>query len=162
MHSLPVDQLARACRSFLALSYPDGEGTIPAARRPFLHLAAGQPLEPLLTAPLCETLAGPDGGVRSYAFRLGSAAYPHLKLQVTDCDSNGTWVFTVDTHDVLRLPPGHPDATRLAELQAINRMLKQQIESAWEAEGLLTFNGLLRYELHRPRGAIPMHPRPED
>jgi hypothetical protein len=32
-------------------------------------------------------------------------------------------------------------------LQAINRELKEKIEHAWEADGLLTFNALLRREL---------------
>jgi hypothetical protein len=35
------------------------------------------------------------------------------------------------------------------ELQTANRRLKEQIESAWEEAGLLTFNGLLRRELAR-------------
>jgi hypothetical protein len=53
----------------------------------------------------------------------------------------------VDTHDQLRLDPRHPDAAGWAQLQAINRELKEKIEHAWEADGLLTFNALLRREL---------------
>jgi hypothetical protein len=32
-------------------------------------------------------------------------------------------------------------------LQVANRKLKEQIERAWEAAGIMTFNGLLRREL---------------
>jgi hypothetical protein len=149
MNAPPADLLARACRTFLQLAYPGGEQTIPATRRPYLHLQADQPLEPLLAPPVCEALLAPDGGVRGHAFRLGCATYPHLKLQATNCDGQGTWVFTVDTHDTLKLAPDHPDAPKIAELQAANRRLKQQIESAWDADGLLTFNGLLRRELSK-------------
>jgi hypothetical protein len=149
MHPLPADLLARACRCFLTLSYPGGEDMVPATRRPYLHIRADQPLEPLLTPPVCELLPAVEGRARGYAFRLGSARYPHLKLQATDCDQHGTWVFSVDTHDIIRLPPDHPDAAPLAQLQTLNQALKQQIEAAWEADGLLTFNALLRRELSR-------------
>ena len=45
---------------------------------------------------------------------------------------------------LLRLPPGSPDTEGLAVLQAANRRLKEEIERAWEADGLLTLNALLR------------------
>jgi hypothetical protein len=55
----------------------------------------------------------------------------------------------VDTHDAIRLDPGHPDAAGWARLQAANRQLKAQIELAWEDAGLQTFNSLLRRELDK-------------
>lgn len=147
MNDLPASLLFRACRIFLTLAYPGGEGTIPASKRNYCHLEAGQPLEPLLAPPVCQVLPAPGGGIRGYAFRLGSATYPNLKLQITDCGQRGDWVFAVDTHDAVKLDPGHPDAPKFAQLQAVNRQLKEQIERAWESEGLLTFNGLLRRQL---------------
>jgi hypothetical protein len=148
MSGLTTELLGRACRIFLALAYPQGEETIPAARRAMLHLPADQPLEALLVPPLAQTLATPQGARRGYALRLGSATFPHLKLQVT-LREDAACVFSVDTHDAIRLDPGHPDAAAWGQLQAANRRLKEQIECAWEADGLQTFNSLLRRELDK-------------
>jgi len=147
MIELPVPLLGHACRIFLDYAYPGGSDTVPASKRLFLHITADQSLEPLLRPPLCQTLGKPSEAARGYAWRLGSTAYPHLKLQAVDC--SGTWVFSVDTHDALRLRPGDPDAAGWAEIQASNRQLKQDIESAWEIDGLLTFNALLRREVEK-------------
>ena len=156
MTDLPVPLLSRACRIFLALSYPIGTDAIPAIKRPYLAIAPDQPLGPLLAPPVCQALPAVGGGIRGYAFRLGSSIYPHLKLQAV-CTTDGRWVFAVDTHDVLRLPPGSPDEEGLARLQAANRRLKEEIERAWEADGLLTLNALLRHAVgsKNPPGSPP-------
>lgn len=147
MQGLTAALLARACQVFLTRAYAGDPPAIPAAKRMYLNLAPEQPLEPLLKPPVCQTLHAADGSVRGYAFRLGSTHYPHLKLQVVDSDRRGTLVFAVDTHDALHLDPQHPDAAGWAEVREANRRLKEAIEHAWEAEGLLTFNGLLRRQL---------------
>jgi hypothetical protein len=147
MSQPPTELLSRACRTFLSLAYPGGEATIPAAKRVYAHIAPDQGLELLLAPPVCQPVCGPDGNARGYAFRLGSATYPHLKVQVINCDRSATWVFAVDTHDTLRLEPNHPDAPGWARLQAANARLKERVERAWEADGLLTFNALLRRDL---------------
>src|SRR3954470_18725494 len=138
MQSLTTALLGRASHTFLKLAYPEGEHTIPPVKRVYLALRPDEELEPLLRPPLGQALLGPGGGVRGYALRLGSARYPHLKLQVTG-QADGSCVFAVDTHDTVRLPPGHPDAARWAELHQANCQVKQAIERAWEADGLLTF-----------------------
>ena len=148
MKGLTGALLDRACRTFLVLAYPDGPQTVPPVKQPFLHINPDAPLEPLLAPPVGQALLAPGGGVRGYSFRLGCAHYPHLKLQVVTTD-DGSLVFTVDTHDAVQLQPNHPDLARWRQLQAANRELKTRIERAWEAEGLLTFNGLLRRELER-------------
>lgn len=140
--------LGKACQIFLALAYPQGEPSIPAAKRAFLRIPAEQRLDLLLHAPVCQLLARPEGGVRGYAFRLGSHRFPHLKLQVVG-QGDRELVFSVDTHDQVRVDPRHPDAFAWAELQTANRKLKEEIERAWEAAGLLTFNALLRRELEK-------------
>ena|SRR5438128_2005003 len=147
MCGLTTPLLGRACHTFLTLAYPGGPSTIPPNRRVFLDLAPNQDLEPLLKPPLCEVLRTPQGALRGYAFRLGSAVYPHVKLQVISHDRDADCIFAVDTHDAFHLERNHPDAAGWAKLQTANRQLKQQIEHAWEADGLLTFNGLLRREL---------------
>lgn len=141
-----VGHLALACRIFLHLAYPGAPDTIPEPRRGFWTLQDDQELEPLLAPPLCEPLRREDGGGRGHAWRLGSAGYPHLKLQAVNQD-DGPLLFAVDTHDALRVPPDHPDAAAWSALQIANRQLKEKIEKAWDEAGLLTFNGLLRRDL---------------
>jgi hypothetical protein len=146
MNDLTPALLGHACDIFLALAYPDG--SIPPTKQAFANIRADQPLDSLLQAPVCQVLTG-EGGTRKYAFRLGSTVFPHVKLQV--CCVHGC-VFAVDTHDAIRIDPADPDAERWGNVQAANRQLKEKIERAWEAAGLLTFNALLRRELenHQP------------
>ena len=148
LKGLTACHLSRACRTFLSLAYPEGEEAIPPAKRAYGHIAPEQCLDDLLGLPVCLPLKTEDGRIRGYAFRLGSSRFPHLKLQVI-AQEMGECIFSVDTHDQLRLDPGHPDAAGWAQLQAINRELKEKIEHAWEADGLLTFNALLRRELEK-------------
>jgi hypothetical protein len=154
MNGLTTALLARACRVFLTLAYPGGEETIPANRRPYLRIDPDQPLASLLppAAPpdVCQPVRGPGGVTRGYAYRLGSAHFPHLKLQVSHCDQDTVCVFAVDTHDKgLCLPPTHPDYEGAVKLQTANRQLKEKIERAWEEQGLLTFNAVLRRDLEK-------------
>jgi hypothetical protein len=158
MSELPVPLLGHACRVFLGYAYPGGPETVPVSKRSFLHITADQPLGPLLRAPLCQTLGRPSEAARGYAWRLGSATYPHLKLQAVDCSGDGTWVFAVDTHDTLRLRPDDPDAAGWAEIRASNQQLKQEIERAWEADGLLTFNALLRRDAEKRLSSAAARP----
>lgn len=148
MAPFPTESFAAACRVFLAWAYPDGK--VPESRRHFLTLRSDEPLDPLISPPLCQRLIGTrrsDDELRGYAFRLGSHVFPHVKLQVVWHEGLGAWVFGVDTHDAIRLPPDHPDVARMRDLQAKNRRLKQEIEQDWEAQGLLTFNASLRQAL---------------
>jgi hypothetical protein len=137
----PPDLLCQACQIFLRHAYPDGADTVPGQHRVYLGETVGRSLESLLAPKCCQSL---DKG---YSLRLGRAGFPHLKMQVVDCDHQQTWVFSVDTHDAGLTDPLHAEAC--AELKAVNSRLKQEIETAWEAAGLLTFNALLRRELER-------------
>jgi hypothetical protein len=147
MKGLTTALLSRACQTYLDLAYPGGPDTIPPPKSLYYDLPAGRPLQDLLLPPVCQVLPSVAGHFRGYSFRLGSAAYPHLKLQVVAHDD--ACLFMVDTHDTTPLGPAHPDAARWAQLQQANRHLKEQVERAWEEAGLLTFNGLLRRELDR-------------
>jgi hypothetical protein len=143
MSGLTTELLSRACRTFFALAYPEGPAAVPPHRHRYLAIAPDQHLEPLLTAPdVCERLAGLDGATRGYALRLGSARFPHVKLQVIFTDPG--CLFAVDTHDALRCSVSAAEAEAWRRLQAENRRLKEAIEAAWEKDGLLTFNALLR------------------
>ena len=113
------------------------------------RVASNKMFKALFKQPVCAVLHNRQGTLRGYALRLGSVTYPHIKLQVVHHEALGPCVFSVDTHDELDLDPDHPDAEGWARLQTANRQLKERIERAWEADGLLTFNGLLRRELGR-------------
>ncbi len=147
---LTTGLLSQACQTFLELAYPEGEKTIPPKRRLFFAIAVDLPLSCLLAhQETCEPLHTPEGRLRGYAFRLGSAHFPHLKLQVIDQGPQVGWVFAVDTHDTLRCTLLPEEANAWAQLQAENRRLKECIERAWEEQGLLTFNALLRRGLEK-------------
>ncbi len=145
--------LARACRIFLRAAYAD-TASIPERKRVYNEIRDGEPVETYLTpAPaasgICQKLAED-----CYTFRLGSKHYANLKLKVQCLAESGVChcVFSVDTHDafskeLLQPPADHPDAAAWLALQAANRALKEQIEAAWDAAGILTHNGLLRGEL---------------
>jgi hypothetical protein len=148
MKGLTTTLLERACRIFLEHAYPLGPAAIPPPKHSLVAFDVAQPVESILSSPVCQPLLRRDGGLRGYALRLGSVQHPHLKLQIVEHD-DGSCVFSVDTHDGVSLDPSHPDAARWAELQTANRRLKEEIERAWEQAGLLTFNGLLRRELAR-------------
>ncbi len=148
--------LGQACRTFMRLAYPGGPQTIPAKKRVYYDLPLDRPVTDFLppaaaAQEICQTLPGDGEGVRGYAFRLGSAHFPHLKLKVQLIDNNhsATWVFMVDTHDAMPVPAGHPDVQAWKTLQATNRTLKEIIERALEKEGLVTFNSLLRGDLKK-------------
>jgi hypothetical protein len=145
MNGLTIEVLSQACRIFLGLSYPEGQSSIPPSRQRFLAIGPHLELPFLLEArDVCEKLVALDGRDRGYALRLGSAGFPHLKLQAIHHDQGAAWLFAVDTHDALRITVSPSEAAAWAELQAENRRLKERIERAWESQGLLTFNALLR------------------
>jgi hypothetical protein len=151
MKGLTTALLARACRIFLDNAYPGGVSTIPPPKNVYFDLRPDHPLEPLLGPPVCQPLPDREGGIRGYSLRLGSAFHPHFKLQIVS-NEEADCVFSVDTHDTISLHSGDPDRLRWTQLQQFNRQLKEQIERAWEADGLTTFNVLLRRELARESG----------
>jgi hypothetical protein len=150
MTGLTTELLGRACRIFLALAYPQGTDGLSPGRRCFASMAPDEPLARFVELPeVCEKLYTPEGGLRGLAFRLGSARFGHIKLQVIDPDNGGPCVFAVDTHDTGRWPLSPDEAEAWTRLQIENRKLKESIEREWERQGLLTFNALLRRGLEQ-------------
>ena len=158
MAPLTTAVVARACRTFMALAYPGGPATIPEWKRVYFDLPLDRPVSDFLPpAPAAQGIVhavqNPHGAC-GWAFRLGSARFPHLKLKLQLLDHKGAamCVFMVDTHDAFskdnpQPPADHPDAAAWLDLQRANRQLKEGIERALEAEGLVTFHGLLRSAL---------------
>jgi hypothetical protein len=139
--------LGLACRIFLDAAYAEGPQCVPPAVASYADLPAQGPPE-----GWCDSdgvyHALPPG---AFTLRLGSTAYPHLKLRVQKVETprGSASLFAVDTHDsfssdACQPPAGHPEAMAWQALQEANRALKEKIEAAWEAAGLLTLNGLLR------------------
>lgn len=77
-----------------------------------------------------------------YSLRLGNQRYPFMKFVVQEYLVRGEYFFSVDTHDNLEVRPNAPDYAAWEELKAFNRRLKRQIEQAWGAAGLPTYDDL--------------------
>ncbi len=153
MAPLTTDLVSSACRIFLSLAYPS-EDLIPTPRRLYLSLPPGKLLVDLHTETpfppsTFQVISGKEEMIDGFAIRLGSYDFPHLKLKILRRQEaeNEVWVFSVDTHDHFRPPPDHPDSEAWKQLQIANSQLKEKIERAWEAEGFLTFNAILRENL---------------
>lgn len=165
MPLLSTPLLAGACRIFMEIAYPDSPSTIPEHKRRYLEIPEEAPVSDYLApAPraqgVCQKIEDDW-----YTFRLGSARYANLKMKVQCVAESGVCrcVFAVDTHDAfskdyVQPPPDHPDAAAWLDLQAANRALKEKIESAWDAAGILTHNGLLRSGLYAADVAAPEPP----
>src|SRR5437867_1368774 len=101
MQSVTTPLLARACHAFLTLAYPQGLASIPEKRRVYYQLPLDRPVSDFLPPAaaaegIVQGMAAPGGGgLRGWAFRLGSAHYPHLKLKLQQLDyhHDTVWVF---------------------------------------------------------------------
>jgi hypothetical protein len=158
--SLTTQALARACRVFMTLAYPGGAATIPEKRRWYFEIDEECPLESLLppsacAAGICQDLSKRSGGLVGYEFRLGSAAYPHLKLriQLVEFHEQMVWVYSVDTHDGFHKATQFLNDEEAAAWRALvehNRQLKHRIEEALANAGFVTPVRLLRIDLTTP------------
>lgn len=88
-----------------------------------------------------------------YEVRLGNAFYPHMRLVIERAPGGRGYLFRVDTHDRHCAPaPKSRDYASFCKLMERNQQLAQQIEAAWSAEGIPTFQGFLRADLAARRG----------
>ena len=102
----------------------------------------------------------PDGAplaqVRSFALRLGSDNYRHMKLRLVRPPKHSVYVFCVDCHDqVLQAPPGSPDHEALEQLKRCNAELAGQITAALDEALLPTERNYLRAKIREARAAGP-------
>ena len=104
---------------------------------------------------------GPSDDPIRFSLRLGNHFYPHMKLTIERSPDGVHTLFRVDTHDQhVQVKPDAPEAAAVAELTRRNQSLAQQIEAAWEENGLVTFKKYLREDLARRTGASET-PKPE-
>ena len=83
-----------------------------------------------------------EHGTVRYLLRLGSRAYPHVKLALEQCSGCDEFVLSVDTHDrhfVLPSTVGEETRRRFEAIQRLNCELKRSIETDWNQAGLPTF-----------------------
>jgi CheY-like chemotaxis protein len=79
---------------------------------------------------------------RRYALRLGSRDYPYMKFVLEECFFDGEFFLHVDTHDEIDLDPRSPDYSAWVGLRALNRRVKEAVESAWWDAHLPTLRAL--------------------
>lgn len=152
-HHVRLDGLRRAVDLYLGIAYPDG--AIPAAVRKRIDWDPALGPDETLRRPPFEKVGEGDGGAPIVALRLGNVRYPHMKLQIQPWASAHGILLSVNTHDqVLALDPDAPDAPAFRALQGENQRIKEEIEGAWDREGLPTFHRyLLDYLAARPEPA---------
>jgi hypothetical protein len=158
LETIVTQDFARACRIFMALAYPDGVATVPERLRLFCDIGAERTMDDFLpSSPLCtgvtQDLSKLKTGTPGYAFRLGSAKFPHLKLRIQRMDfhQRDVWVYSVDTHDRRAIEhPNAEEAEAWRQLVEQNRQLKHQIEEALACAGFLTPKSLLKLDLTAP------------
>ena len=156
MNTISTQELAGACRIFMTLAYPEGPSTIPLSKRAYAEIAVDGCLADYLpptpkALAVCQDLSR-AGGMHGYEFRLGSAAYPHLKLrvQLMDLHESPVWVYSVNTHDGFFHASSCLSAEEADAWKALverNRSLKHQIETALAEAGYMTPVRLLRVDL---------------
>jgi len=124
----------RALDVYLGRAWPAGCGQTPTLS--LEELEGLDQLEKLFER--FERIEGGGGGLKRYALRLGNSRYPFMKFIVQEHLVNGEYFFSVDTHDNLDIRPENPDFAEWEQLKGFNRILKQEIESAWDEAGLPT------------------------
>lgn len=160
MQGLSTDLLLQACAIYFQIAYPGGESAIPEKKRRMLQLPQGEEFadlvkkEPFLEE-LLQLVKDAHNNTVGYTFRLGNCKYPFMKLKIQWMGNHGVpdWLVSVETHDALLeqtkgLNTEDPLYEAQLEIRRENTRLKEVIEQAWDHEGLLTFNGLLRRSLN--------------
>jgi len=96
----------------------------------------------------------PLAQVRSFALRLGSADYRHMKLRLSRPPKHSAYVFCVDCHDeFLQARPGSADREALEQLKRCNAELAAEITGALDEAQLPTERNYLRAKIRQARAA---------
>jgi len=135
---LTPGHVRRAIQVFLEQAWPAGQDARPKLG---LDVLTGCSTLDAVFAAFDRPSAGQTISAR-YTLRLGNHRYPFMKLVVQEYLVNGEYFFSVDTHDDLCITPDMPDYEGWVSLRRYNRELKEEIESAWHAEGLPTHEDL--------------------
>ena len=140
--------LDEAIRLYLEEAY--GDATPPESVRRRLRLPDAETLAELAADDLFERTPAdaPPEACSRIRLRLGSRAYPHVKLGLDRLPDTDDWVLVADCHDHMLLAAAH-DAERDAVETIVrqNADLKARIERRWTEAGLPTFERYVRRRL---------------
>lgn len=148
------DDLRRAVGLFLELAHG---AEPPAAVRKYLPPEGDFDVVAWLMSDLVERVPpdAPFESVQTFAFRLGSQHYRHLKLRISRPGSSRELVFLADSHDsFLRAEPGTPDYEGIEELKRRNAELVSRITEAWDKAGVNTERRYLRTKIREARSRL--------
>ncbi len=136
LEALLPETVAAAIALYQEVAY----GAQPRARRaPDLAVLRGKDLEGVLSMFQKERVEPEPGKpCLRYSLRLGNRNYPFMKLVLQEHLVAGEFYFAVDTHDQMEIKPGFPDYEAWMAVRRFNRDLKQQIEAAFDRNGLDT------------------------
>ena len=151
LEELTASMVSRAIDAYLELAY----GAASKGRdRPDLALEPASGGEPVLGLFQSESVRGEDeAALRRFTMRLGNRNYPFMKLLMQEHIVAGEFYFAVDTHDQMEIKPGFPDYEAWMAVRRFNRDLKQQIEAAFDRNGLDTAACLRRaVQARQPAG----------
>lgn len=140
--------LRQAIELYLDRAYPDGAPSEAVRQR--AQLPEGRAGADLLSDPRWERVPGAADAEAAARFnlRLGNNRYPHMKLGVDRVSGSDQFVLVVDTHDkhfAQMVQAGEQAEYR--ELLEHNARVQHEIERAWTAAGLPTFERFLRSRL---------------
>jgi hypothetical protein len=144
----------RAVTTYLSIAYDGVAGTsgVPAST----PSAVRSRIESLRLAPSSDFYASPvferdnPAAATRFSLRLGNRHYPHMKLVIERSPDGHGHLLRADTHDAhCRPAPGSRDYHVFNQLMEQNRQVAEQIEAAWEGQGIATFKAYLREDLER-------------
>lgn len=145
--------LSRAIDIYLAIAYPQGGYSDSVVER--ARLGQGLRGQPLLGDPRFERLPADVtvAAAQRFNLRLGNALYLHMKLGIDRVSESDQYVLVVDTHDKhFSEMVQEKEREMYRDLLTHNQRVHDEIEKAWGAAGLPTFERYLRSRLEGLRG----------
>lgn len=147
---LDAERIAKAVEVFAREAY--GDRGLPNDRRHLLEIRGCDSLARMLSVKGVERLKSSLANrLDGFAVRVGRTGYPPMKMTILPYGDTSDFVFGVDTHDRLELPPNAPDFEEFQKVRQFNQQLAGRIERAFEAAGLPTQASMLKDFLRRRR-----------
>ena len=134
LDEIPAASLRLAVEIYLRLAYPGAARW----RAPSLDLSGGKSAADLVSRFEDESEVASDRRIGRHVLRLGNSRYPHMKLVLEESILKHEYAFAVDTHDDLQVSPDAPDYERWNAVRDHNRKVAEQVETAWQEEGVPT------------------------
>lgn len=134
LEEIQASSVRLAVEIYLRHAYPEDARW----RAPTVELSGGSNARDLLPRFEDESEERDDRRIGRYVLRLGNSRYPHMKLVLEESILRDEYAFSVDTHDDLNVPPGAPDHARWNAVRDHNRRVAEEVEKAWEEEGVPT------------------------